>query len=292
MSLRVACLGPEGTVSQEALEAAAVSANVDVEPLLTATIHDAVKAVTSGEADLALVPLENSLEGGVAPTLDELLAGDGMTPIVGEVIHTVRHRLIAKDQIALDQITQVHTLPFVADQCGPWLRENLPEATVVPASSTADAVKTVAALGGMTAALGTELAARLYGCEVLEDRVDEGGNTTRFVWLSTDSDGDLPPGVNPQMPRRTSIVFWGSGAEEPGWLVDCLAEFGSRGVNLTRIESRPRRDGLGSYVFFADIDGGVDDTRVDQALSGLAARADAVSLLGSYPSASATPLKP
>mgnify|MGYP006276204655 CR=1 FL=1 len=285
MSIRVACLGPEGTVSHEALEAAARAGGVEVEPLLTSTIHHAVAALTAGEADFALVPLENSLEGGVAPTLDEILAREGTTPIVGELLHPVHHRLIAKEPLELNQITEVISLPFVAAQCGPWLRENLPDVKVTQAQSTADAVRSMAEVGGTTVALGTELAARLYDCQVIEDEVDEGGNTTRFVWLSTDPNSSLPPGASKSARLKTSIVFWGSGAEEPGWLVDCLGEFGSRGVNLTRIESRPRRDALGSYVFFADLEGDSTDPSVSDALSGVAAKADSVILLGSYPTA-------
>lgn len=285
MSIRVACLGPEGTVSHEALEAAASAAGADVEPLLTSTIHHAVAALTAGEADFALVPLENSLEGGVAPTLDEILAREGTTPIVGELLHPVQHRLIGKEEVSLADVTEVISLPFVAAQCGPWLRENLPNAKITQAHSTADAVKTMAAVGRTTVALGTALAARIYDCRVLVDEVDEGGNTTRFVWLANDPNTSLPPGSSPNARVKTSIVFWGSGAEEPGWLVECLGEFGSRGVNLTRIESRPRRDGLGSYVFFADLEGDSTDKAVSEALTGVAAKADSVILLGSYPAA-------
>lgn len=285
MNLRVACLGPEGTVSQEALESASLGSGVELDPLLTPSIHAAVAAVRSDEADFALVPLENSLEGGVAATLDELLASGGMTPIVGELLHPVRHRLIARTDMALDQIEGLVSLPFVADQCSAFLQEHLPRIPVTPASSTADAVRTVADSQLPLAALGTELAARIYGCTVIEPTMNPGGNTTRFVWLAPSVDGDLPPGVVADGPQRTSIVFWGAGTNEPGWLVDCLAEFGSRSVNLTRIESRPRREGLGSYVFFADVEGSTADSNVAQALEALKSRAEEVRLLGSYPMA-------
>jgi len=283
--IRVACLGPEGTVSQEALESAISSSQQRVDTLLTPSIHQAVSAVSSGEADFALVPLENSLEGGVTATLDELLAGGGMTPIVGELLHPVRHRLIARTDLDLSEIEGIVSLPFVADQCSTFLQEHLPGIDVTPASSTADAVRTVADSTLPLAALGTELAARVYGCDVIEHNVNASGNVTRFVWLAAAPDGPAPPGVTPSTAARTSIVFWGSGADEPGWLVDCLAEFGSRGVNLTRIESRPRRDGLGSYVFFADLEGSDRDESVQQALAALQLRAERVRLLGSYPSA-------
>ena len=283
--IRVACLGPEGTVSQEALESAVSNYEQRVDTLLTASIHHAVAAVHSGEADFALVPLENSLEGGVSATLDELLAGAGMTPIVGELLHPVRHRLIARTGLELSEIEGIVSLPFVADQCSTFLQEHLPGVEVTPASSTADAVRTVADSTLPLAALGTELAATVYGCEVLEQNVNASGNLTRFVWLAPSADVTPPTGIQVGAKSRTSIVFWGSGANEPGWLVDCLAEFGSRGVNLTRIESRPRRDGLGSYVFFADIDGSDSDEPVKQALAALELRAERVRLLGSYPAA-------
>ncbi len=283
--IRVSCLGPEGTVSHEALIAAAGKAGCEVEPLLTATIHHAVTAVNAGEADFALVPLENSLEGGVAATLDELVAARGMTPIVGELTHSVNHRLMARGALPLDEVEAVVSLPFVADQCSRFLERELPGTPIIAASSTADAVKTVAGSDRQLAALGTELAAGLYGCTVIADATNEEDNSTRFVWLASDADSSLPPGVDPDCPRKTSIVFWGAGAGSPGWLVECLGEFSDRGVNLTRIESRPRRDGLGSYVFFADVEGAAGDDMVAAALGGLRGRAEDVRLLGSYPAA-------
>lgn len=283
--IRVACLGPEGTVSHEALESAAAGPGVEVEPLFTPTIHHAVSAVSAGEADFALVPLENSLEGGVAATLDALLAGGGMTPIVGELLHPVEHRLVARPGTSAAMVEGIVSLPFVAEQCSVFLQERFPGVPVTGASSTADAVRTVAASDRPIAALGSELAARLYGCEVIADGLAEQANLTRFVWLAADRDGESPPGVVTGTPGLTSLVFWGSGADSPGWLVDCLAEFGSRGVNLTRIESRPRREGLGTYVFFADVEGFADDGKVAEAVAALRERADEVRLLGSYPAA-------
>lgn len=286
--IRVACLGPEGTVSHEALDSVIRADPGSIEPLFTPTIHHAVSAVSAGEADFALVPLENSLEGGVAATLDALLAGGGMTPIVGELLHPVRHCLVARPGTDATSIEGIVTLPFVAEQCSAFLGRELPGVKLIPAASTADAVRTVAGSDEPLAALGSELAARLYGCEVLNGDVDAEGNTTRFVWLAPDSDGDLPPGIPATGSGvLTSLVFWGSGANEPGWLVDCLAEFGSRGVNLTRIESRPRREGLGTYVFFADVEGNTDDGPVADAIAALRGRADEVRMLGSYRSATA-----
>jgi prephenate dehydratase len=138
------------------------------------------------------------------------------------------------------------------------------------------------------AALGTQLAARIYGATVVragvEDRAD---NETRFVWLARAQDaGALPPLRAPAGKEwKTSLVFWGAGAERPGWLVRCLDEFARRDINLTKIESRPRRERLGSYMFFADLAGGVQEPLVAEALAGLEAMCEEVRVLGSYPAA-------
>lgn len=282
MKTRVACLGPEGTVSQEALHS--VAGGEKIELRLEPSIHDVIAALTAGEADFALVPLENSLEGGVAETLDALLAGGGMTPIRGELLHPVRHSLIARERIDLSQIREVVSKQEAVSQCADFLKQNLPGARIATAPSTADAVRTVAQSSDPIAALGTQMAADIYGCQVLVEDAGGDGNVTRFVWLSADPDSELPPGCDGSRPWRTSLVFWGSGASEPGWLVECLSEFGRRSVNLSRIESRPRRSGLGSYVFFADIEGSADEPRIGDALDGLSRLADEVRLLGSYPS--------
>lgn len=287
MNARIACLGPEGTVSQEALIEACGDAEPDV--LLVPTIHHVVAAVASGESDFALVPLENSQEGGVNETLDELLASAGTVPIVGELIHRVRHHLIAAEQLPLAQIDEVLSKPEAIAQCSEFLRSKLGRAVITSTSSTAEAVRTVADSGRPIAAIGTELAANLYGCVVLEREIGGIDNATRFIWLAANGEGESPPGVDPTAPKRTSIVFWGAGTDQPGWLVQCLAEFSDRGVNLTRIESRPRRDGLGSYVFFADIEGGAESEPVIEALEGLKSHAGEVRLLGSYPSGGEPP---
>ncbi|MEI6663270.1 MAG: prephenate dehydratase [Actinomycetes bacterium] len=282
MSLRIACLGPEGTVSHEALLTVADAQEVEV--MLEPSIHRAVSSVRAGESDFALVPLENSLEGGVAETLDELLAGAGVLPIAGELLHPVRHNLIATTQLPLNSITAVHSKPEALAQCSHFLRERLPGARKVAAASTSDAVRSLSASNEPIAAIGTHLAADIYGAVILEEDVGRPDNLTRFIWLAAEQSEALPPGCDPAQPMRTSIIFWGSGTNEPGWLVDCLAEFGDRGVNLTRIESRPRRDGLGSYVFFADLEGSADSPQVSDALAGLRTRTDELRLLGSYPS--------
>lgn len=276
---RVAYLGPAGTHSDEALRASASEA-VDREP--RATVHEAIMAVQRGEADRAVVPIENSLEGGVAATLDALAGDAGDVRIVYEVVHPIHHHLIAARPLDIDAVERVLSHPQAVGQCRRFLRERLPEADVAAATSTAEAVRAVVAGGDPWAALGSRLAADLYGgtivAEHAEDRRD---NVTRFVWLARA--GDAPATV--AGPAKTSIVFWGFNDESPGALVSVLRELADREINLTKIESRPRRVSLGHYMFFADLEAHVADPAVADALAALAERVETVRVLGSYPAA-------
>lgn len=282
---RVAYLGPEGTNSHEALLAAAGPAGIDAEPVSMGTIYDCVMAVRDGAAERAFVPIENALEGSVNATLDALAVETDDVAIAGEHVHPIHTCLIAKRQLALEAVASVVSHPQSIGQCAHFLRTRLPQATVLAASSTAEAVRQVAERDDASAALGSRTAAELYGCEVLCADVDDAaGNETRFVWLARRDDTATP---DDHGPWKTAIVFWGVGAEAPGWLVDCLSEFASRGVNLTRIESRPRKQGLGRYMFFADLEGRGDRGPVAEALEALRAHVEHLRVLGSYPVAPA-----
>jgi prephenate dehydratase len=273
--MRAGYLGPEGTYSHEALLSWPAAAGYEALPL--PTVHDAVRAVAEGKVDRALVPIENAIEGAVGATLDALAAQD--VAIVGELVLPISHCLVAHAMDTLEGITTVASHPQALAQCARFLREELPDAEVVSTSSTAEAVRTAATDPG-TAAIGTHAAAELYGCVILREAVeDEPGNATRFVWLARHGVAD----PNGEGPFKTSLVWWGSGDEAPGWLVRCLSEFASRSVNLTRIESRPRRLGLGHYMFFADVEGHTADTSVTGAVDGLRTQAEVVRVLGSYP---------
>jgi prephenate dehydratase len=276
--VRVAYLGPAGTFSEDALRAAAAGA--DYEPLPQPTIYDAIRAVAEGQAERALVPFENSIEGSVRSTLDTLAFDAGEVEIAGEHDQPIANSLIAARELALGEVEVVLSHPQANAQCAHFLRENLPSAQVRAAASTADAVREVSESDQPWAALGPASAAALYGCVVLREQVDdESANVTRFVWLA-------PAGV--KLPDsggswRTTLVFSELGEDHPGALVDALTEFSSRGVNLTRIESRPRRRELGRYMFFLDIEGPAGDEQVAHAIAGLRAKAESVRLLGSYP---------
>lgn len=280
--MRVAYLGPPGTFTEDALREAV--GGEEVETLPKPSVYDAIVAVEAGEADRALVPFENSIEGAVSATLDTLAFDAQEVTIVGEHDLPIRHCLIAREELPLERIEVVLSHPQASAQCARFIRENLPAAEVRAAASTADAVRRVSEQEGAWAALGAASAARLYGAAVLRDGIeDEPDNVTRFVWVApagTRSEGDGP--------WRTSLVFAELGDDHPGALVEALQAFSERGVNLTRIESRPLRRGLGRYMFFCDLEGSNEQEEVAAAIEDLRGKAESVRILGSYPVAAAT----
>jgi prephenate dehydratase len=275
--VRVAFLGPAGTFTEEALRA---SAPDGADPVPYPTVYDTVMAVHDGRAERAVVPIENSLEGGVAATLDALATEASDVRIVAELIHPIHHCLIAARPLELGEITRVVSHPQAMSQCEALLRGELAGAERVSSVSTAEAARAVAESDEPWAALASRLAADLYGGAVLRESVeDSSGNETRFVWLAPAA--QAPPGGG----NKTSIVFWGFNDEAPGALVNVLRELSDREVNLTRIESRPRRVGLGHYMFFADLEGGADEQTVAEALRALGGRVEELRVLGSYAAA-------
>jgi prephenate dehydratase len=298
--MRAAYLGPPGTNSHDAL----VAAGLDAEPVALPTVAAVVRAVQEGEVERGLVPIENSREGGVGATLDAIVFDAPDVVIVGEVIHGVTYCLAAAEAIAPDEVRTVHSHPQAIGQCAAFLREQLPGAAIVAEPSTADAIRAVAEGGDLAgaephAAIGTRHAARLYGATVLAESIeDDPENRTRFALLAGVSQGSEPPSALESPPttsgsdptaanarQRTTLVFWGGGDLQPGWLVACLTEFSSRGISLSRIESRPRRIGLGHYMFFCDLVGAASNPDVAAAIAGLGAHCEAVRVLGSFPAA-------
>jgi prephenate dehydratase len=278
--MRIAYLGPAGTFTEDALGEAL--ADGSFEPLRTPTIPDAILAVERGEADRALVPIENSFEGSVRPTLDALaFEVDGVT-IVGEHDYRVRVHLVAREGVGLEGVEAVLSHPQPLAQCARFLRERLPGIELRSVSSTAAAVRMVSESSRPWAALGARAAAEVYGCELLLEGVeDSDDNVTRFVWIA-------PKGAEQSVGDsastwKTSLVFSELGADHPGALVDALGEFSSRGINLTRIESRPLRRGLGRYMFFCDLEGKEGDPAVAEAIAELRKKAESTRILGSYP---------
>ncbi len=277
--LRVAYLGPPGTNTDEAMRA---SAEGPIEPVASSTVPAAIAAVQSGKVDRAVVPIENSLEGGVAATLDTLADPNTSVRIVRETVQPIHHHLIAARSISLGSIERVLSHPHAVGQCSQFLREQLPAVEIEAASSTAEAVRSLAGNDQPWAAIGSLLSAELYDAEILAERIeDRPDNVTRFVWLAQ-ADAATSPPTNP---AKTSIVFWGFNDDTPGSLVSVLRELSDREINLTKIESRPRRVRLGHYMFFADLDASTADPRVEEALTALGERVETLRVLGSYPAA-------
>jgi prephenate dehydratase len=274
---RVAFLGPAGTFSDDALRTATAGAELEAVP--APTIYDAIAMVQAGETERALVPFENSIEGSVRPTLDALAFETEDVAIVGEYDHPIRTSLIARTEIELGTIEEIVSHPQPLAQCARFLRANVPAATVRATASTTEAIREVGESERRMAALGAASAARLYDCVVLREGIqDEADNVTRFVWIA-------PVGTKPRGGGawRTTLTFSELGADHPGALVEALEEFSSRAVNLTRIESRPLRRGLGRYMFFIDLEGESDDPAVAGSIEAIRGKAENVQLLGSYP---------
>lgn len=275
--MRIAYLGPAGTFTEDALREAIPGE--DFEPLRTTTVPDAILAVERGEATRALVPFENSIEGSVRSTLDALAFEAEAVTIVGEHDFTVHAHLIAREPLELGRVEAVLSHPQPLAQCARFLRRELPAAERRSVSSTAEAVRLVGESERPWAAIGARSAAERYGCAILREGIeDEAGNVTRFVWIA-------PAGTEPEGGERwkTSLVFSELGEDHPGALVEALREFSSRGVNLSRIESRPLRLGLGRYMFFCDLEGAIGDPPVADAIVALRGKAESVRVLGSYP---------
>jgi prephenate dehydratase len=278
--VRIAYLGPAGTFTEDALRGA-LKPGAEFERLRTPTIHEAILAVERGEAERALAPFENSIEGSVRSTLDTLAFDAEKVTIVGEHDYAVRAMLLGREPLEPDQVTVVLSHPQPLAQCARFLRENLPGAELRSVSSTAEAVRLVSESDEPWAAIGAYSAAELYGCAILREGIeDQANNVTRFVWIA-------PAGTAPLAGEawKTSLVFSELGEDHPGSLVNALREFSSREINLSRIESRPMRLGLGRYMFFCDLEGAASEEPVSAAIKALQTKADSVRVLGSYPTA-------
>jgi prephenate dehydratase len=272
----VAFLGPEGTFTEEAL--LANPPGEGLHPFPHPSIREVMLAVRNDAAVLGIVPIENSLEGSVAITLDLLAFDFDDLFVVRETVHPIRHQLITRTPLELDRITKVISHPHAYGQCREFLDTHLPKVEHEAANSTADAVRIVSRIDRPWAAIGTSLAAAMYECIVLRDDIEDSvENETRFVYLSK-----APAPQDLEARYKTSLVCT-IGADQPGSLLLILSEFAHRYVNLTRVESRPSRQGLGKYMFFIDIEGRLTDPAVEQALKCLACKLPWVKVLGSFP---------
>jgi prephenate dehydratase len=279
---RFAYLGPEGTFAEAALSSAVASSEGARSP--QPSVAAALAAVRSGDADAALVPLENSIEGSVPATMDGLADGDPLV-ITREVFLTVALTLAARPGLALSDVRSVASHPHALAQSAGRLAELLPGVTPLPTTSTAAAASAVAA-GEFDAAVCAPIAAERYGLKSLVDDVaDHQGAVTRFVLVAR-------PGVLPAPTGNDKTSLVAVVGDRTGALLELLSEFAVRGISLTRIESRPTRQRLGVYSFSLDCEGHIADRRVGEALAALHRVCDDVRFLGSYARADGRENKP
>ena len=275
--MRYAYLGPEGTFTEAAVASLGGSRRTDdVQPVPHPSIGAALAAVRTGAAERAVVPMESSVEGIVTATVDDLTGGNGLL-IRAETRLPIEFALLARQGTALADIKTVGGHPQAEPQCRRWLAANLPGFEWVPLASNAEAARQVAE-DRLDAALAGAFAAAKYGLSVVVPDVHDRSNAvTRFVVVGPQGEIPAPTGAD-----RTSLAAFLTD-DHPGALMEILTEFAVRGINLSTIQSRPTGDGLGSYFFFIDCEGHIDDARVGEAMMGVRRVCAEVRFLGSYP---------
>jgi prephenate dehydratase len=275
---RIGFLGPEGTFTEQALLSQPdLAAN---ELVALPSIPDVLLAVESGEVDLGFVGIENSIEGAVTVTVDTL-GFDTDLLIQGEVVMGVQMNLLAPSGVGVADIRRVLSIPVATAQCRSFLHRELPGVTTLATSSTAEAAMLVAGSenDGHTAAVAPAVAAKVYGLDVLAtDIEDHPDNATRFVVVAR-SGIPAPTGHD-----KTSVLIY-QRADRPGSLLTILQEFSARSINLTKLESRPTKKGLGDYCFLIDLEGHIGEELVADCLRDLKSKVEDVKFLGSYPAA-------
>jgi prephenate dehydratase len=275
---RVGFLGPEGTFTEQALLSQPDLAGLDLVAL--PSIPEVLAEVGDGRVDLGFVGIENSIEGAVTVTVDNL-AFDTDLLIQREVVMGVQMNLLAPSGVGLADVGRVLSIPVATAQCRSFLRRELADAVAVATSSTAEAAQLVAGdeNDGHTAAIAPSVAAKVYGLDVLAtDIEDHPDNATRFVVVAR---AGIPP---PTGHDKTSMVVF-QRTDRPGSLLTILQEFAARSINLTKLESRPTKKGLGHYCFLIDLEGHIGDELVADCVRDLTSKVEDVKFLGSYPAA-------
>jgi len=269
-------LGPPGTFTQEAL--LHVVDPESAELVYYPTVEEVVLAVEKGEVARGMIPIENSVEGTVNASIDAIgFETEGLL-IEREVILAVRLHLLARSGMKVNDVKQVYSMPHATAQCRRWLRENIPDAKVVAANSTAEAAGRVAYESADAAAIGPNLAAQLFGLEVIaRDVTDHPEAETRFVVVGREA--TAPTGRD-----KTSLIAF-IAEDHPGALLEILQEFAGRNINLTKLESRPTKRVLGEYCFFIDLEGHIADDDISAAIAALEPKLARLKNLGSYPRA-------
>jgi prephenate dehydratase len=275
----IAFLGPPGTFSEEALLAQQGLDGAGLVPF--PTITEVLTAVDAGEVEAGFVPIENSIEGTVPVTLDHLVFESELL-IQAEAVLDVHLHLLAPPGTSVADVRRVVSFPHASAQCRRFVRDVLGGAEVVASNSTAEAARLVGEERSPgTAAIAPMLSGRLYGLEAIAEQIEDfGENQTRFVLVAP---GRVP---GPTGHDRTSIVCFQQ-ADRPGSLHEILSHFSARSLNLTKIESRPTKQGLGDYCFVIDLEGHIADEVVGDCLKELHLSLAALKFLGSYPAAGA-----
>jgi prephenate dehydratase len=274
MKRKIAYLGPPGTFTEEAL-LKYINQSEDFETIALPTITEVIKSVDRGDVEEGLVPIENSIEGSVNVTQD-VLTFESESKIVREITISIRHSLIAKESVKLKDIKKVLSHPHATAQCRGFLSAKMPNVQIIAANSTAEAVKNLLELDNDVAAIGTSVAADIYGLNVLYDDIEDmKENKTRFVFI-----GNYVPKKSGN--DKTSIVCFLK-KDQPGSLYNILKEFAQKQINLTKIESRPAKKDLGEYVFMIDMQGHIHDDNIFSALETLRRKVYMIKILGSYP---------
>lgn len=271
MARRLAYLGPPGTYSEEA----AMLYDPDAEYIAAATMPGVVQSIHDGEADEGIVPVENSLEGAVTFTAD-LLIQETTLKIKSELVLPIHHCLLAKPDGSDEDVEVIYSHPQSLGQCREYLLRRFPNASTIPSASNSAAVSDMLNSERRALAIAGKRAARMFSAQILEERIeDNASNATRFIVLA--SEDGAPTGED-----KTSMCF-NFDADKPGSLVSVLQEFSERGINLSKIESRPTRRSLGRYFFLVDVDGHKADDSVRDALEAIAEKVSMLKVLGSYP---------
>ncbi|MGN2634896.1 prephenate dehydratase [Nocardia takedensis] len=282
---RIAYFGPSGTFTEMALADLETSGAFDapVERVPAPSQGAALDLVRAGEVEAAVVPIESSVEGSIAATLDSLAIGARLQ-IIAETELEVSFAIVAAREMALSEVKVLAAYPVAGAQVREWVARHMPQARAYTSSSNAGAAEDVVD-GHADAAVSTALAGQRRGLTALATGVaDHDQAVTRFVLVTLPRVAPAPTGAD-----RTSIVF--ELPNEPGSLMRAFAEFATRGIDLTRIESRPTRTGMGTYRFYLDCVGHIDDTAVAEALKALH-RTARIRFLGSWPATSATGTPP
>jgi len=276
MTKRLAYFGPPGTNSEEAALKYALITGDDYELVPVSTITGVGASVVDRSCDEGVMPIENALDGAITETLDFLIHSPKPVFIRGEVISLIEHYLLARPGVAVADVRTITSIATAVAQCRGYIDREFPGVRIEAALSTATAVEEVMARDD-AAAIGNRRAGELYGAEVLAKGIqDRSPNHTRFVVVGRED--HAPTGDD-----KTSLAFTYQHSDRPGQLVQALKEFADHGINLSKIESRPSKEKLGTYIFLVDLDGHREDAALADAIETVRANCSFFRIFGSYP---------